>query len=204
MLTDVIAVRPGSSGERPIAIIAHRDAVRRGSAAELSGTAALLELARVFAQSETKRTIVLVSTSGGSEGDAGAVYYAAHLRTAPDAAIVLGDLAGDRAHKPFVLSFSSGTATAPGPLQRTLQGTISQEVGTDPGSVGLSAQLAQLAQPLALGEQAPLDDAAIPAVTVQVSGPPSSVAKGSTTSRRRGTQAVPSVNGFSATGVSSA
>jgi hypothetical protein len=170
-LTDVIAVRPGSSGERPIAIIAHRDAVRRGSAAELSGTAALLELARVFAQSETKRTIVLVSTSGGSEGDAGAVYYAAHLRTAPDAAIVLGDLAGDRAHKPFVLSFSDGTATAPGPLQRTLQGTISQEVGTDPGSVGLSAQLAQMAQPLALGEQAPLDDAAIPAVTVQVSGP---------------------------------
>jgi hypothetical protein len=170
-LTDVIAVRPGSSGERPIAIIAHRDAVRRGSAAELSGTAALLELAHVFAQSETKRTIVLVSTSGGSEGDAGAVYYAAHLRTAPDAAIVLGDLAGDRAHKPFVLSFSGGTATAPGPLQRTLQGTISQEVGTDPGSVGLSAQLAQMAQPLALGEQAPLDDAAIPAVTVQVSGP---------------------------------
>jgi hypothetical protein len=170
-LTDVIAVRPGSSGERPIAIIAHRDAVRRGSAAELSGTAALLELARVFAQSETKRTVVLVSTSGGSEGDAGAAYYAAHLRTAPDAAIVLGDLAGDRAHKPFVLSFSSGTATAPGTLQRTLQGTISQEVGTDPSSVGLSAQLAQLAQPLALGEQTSLDDAGIPAVTVQVSGP---------------------------------
>jgi hypothetical protein len=170
-LTDVIAVRPGSSGERPIAIIAHRDAVRRGSAAELSATAALLELARVFAQSETKRTVALVSTSGGSEGDAGAVYYAAHLRTAPDAAIVLGDLAGDRVHKPFVLSFSGGTATAPGPLQQTLQGTISQEVGTEPGRVGLGAQLAQMAQPLTLGEQAPLDDAAIPAVTVQVSGP---------------------------------
>jgi hypothetical protein len=170
-LTDVIAARPGSSGERPIAILAHRDAVARGSAAELSGTAALLELARVFAQSETKRTVVLVSTSGGSEGDAGAAYYATHLSAVPDAAIVLGDLAGDRAHKPFVLSFSGGTATAPGALQRTLQDAISQEVGADPGTVGLSAQLAQLAQPLALGEQAALDDAAIPAVTVQVSGP---------------------------------
>lgn len=169
-LTDVIAVRPGSSGERPIAILAHRDALARGSAAELSGTAALLELARVFAQSETKRTVVLVSTSGGSEGDAGAAYYAAHLGAAPDAAIVLGDLAGDRAHKPFVLSFSGGTATAPAVLQRTLQGTISQEVGADPGSIGLGAQLAELAQPLALGEQAALNDAAIPAVTVQVSG----------------------------------
>ncbi|HEX3391096.1 MAG TPA: M28 family peptidase [Solirubrobacteraceae bacterium] len=169
-LTDVIAVRPGSSGERPIAILAHRDAVVSGSAAELSGTAALLELARVFAQSETRRTIVLVSTSGGSEGDAGAAYFAAHLPAAPDAAIVLGDLAGDRARKPFVLSFSSGTAMAPDLLQRTLRGAISQEVGADPGSPGLDAQLVQLAQPLAVGEQAPLDDAAIPAVTVQVSG----------------------------------
>ena len=170
-LTDVIAVRPGSSGERPIAILAHRDAVASGSAAELSSTAGLLELARVFAQSETRRTIVLVSTSGGSEGDAGATYFAAHLTAMPDAAIVLGDLAGDRAHKPFALSFSSGTATAPGALQRTLQGAISQEVGIDPGASGLGAQLARLAQPLAVGEQAPLDDAAIPAVTVQVSGP---------------------------------
>ncbi|MGH2878018.1 MAG: M28 family peptidase [Solirubrobacteraceae bacterium] len=170
-LSDVIAVRPGSSGERPIAILAHRDAVAAGSAAELSGTAALLELARVFAQSETKRTIVLICTSGGSEGDSGAAYYVAHLSAKPDAAIMLGDLAGEKAHKPFVLSFSGATATAPSVLERTLDGTISQEVGADPGSVGLSAQLAQLAQPLELGEQAPLNDAAIPAVTVQVSGP---------------------------------
>ena len=166
----MIAERPGSTGERPIAILAHRDAVASGSAAELSGTAALLELARVFSQSETQRTIVLVSTSGGSGGDGGAAFFAAHLRAVPDAAIVLGDLAGDRARKPFVLSFSGTTATAPGVLQRTLQGTISQEVGTDPGSVGLAAQLAQLAQPLALGEEAVLDDAGVPAVTVQVSG----------------------------------
>jgi hypothetical protein len=169
-LTDVIAVRPGSSGERPIAILAHRDAVAGGSAAELSGTAGLLELARVFAQSETRRTILLVSTSGGSEGDAGAAYFTAHLTVAPAAAIVLGDLAGERVHKPFLLSTSSGTATAPSALQRTLQGAISLEVGTDPGTAGLAAQLAQLAQPLVLGEQTPLNDAAIPAVTVQVSG----------------------------------
>src|ERR1700684_2991583 len=46
-LTTVIAERPGSTGMTPIAIVAHRDASTRGSAAELSGTAALLELARV-------------------------------------------------------------------------------------------------------------------------------------------------------------
>lgn len=175
-LTDVVALRPGSSGERPIAILAHRDAAARGSAAELSSTAGLLELARVFAQSETRRTIVLVSTSGGSEGDAGAAYFAAHLASTPDAAIVLGDLAGDRARKPLVLPLSGGTATAPDSLQRTLQGAISQEVGAEPGTAGLGAQLAHLAVPLAVGEQSPLEDAGIPAVTVQVSGPRGPVA----------------------------
>ena len=58
-------------------ILAHRDASARGAEAELSGTAALLELARVFAARETQRTIVLVSTSGGSGGDAGAADFVA-------------------------------------------------------------------------------------------------------------------------------
>jgi hypothetical protein len=169
-LTDVVALRPGSSGERPIAILAHRDAVAPGSAAELSSTAVLLELARVFAVSETRRAIVLVSTDGGSEGAAGASWFAGHLGIAPDAAIVLGDLAGERARKPFVLPYSGATATAPDVLRRTVQGAISQEVGTDAGTVGLGVQLAHLALPLAVGEQAPLNGAAIPAVSVQVSG----------------------------------
>ncbi|MFI5009856.1 MAG: M28 family peptidase, partial [Solirubrobacterales bacterium] len=62
-LTTVIATRPGVTGASPIVLLAHRDAAGAGARAELSGTAALLELARVFATSETQRTIVLVSTS---------------------------------------------------------------------------------------------------------------------------------------------
>jgi len=64
-LTNVIAQRPGSTNATPIVILAHRDAAARGARAELSGTAALLELAHVFAGRETKRTIILVSSSGG-------------------------------------------------------------------------------------------------------------------------------------------
>ena len=78
-LRTVVAQRPGSTSATPIMILAHRDAAGVGgssSEAELSGTAALLELARVFATRATKRTIVLVSTSGGSGGDAAA---AAHM-----------------------------------------------------------------------------------------------------------------------------
>ena len=138
--------------------------------AQLSGTAALLELARVFSESETRRTIVLVSTSGGSGGYAGAADFAQHDSQSPDAAIVLGDLAGSVVHKPFVLPFSSKAQIAPEALQRTLDGAISQEVGTDSGAPGLASQLAHLALPLSTGEEAPLNAAATPAVLVQVSG----------------------------------
>ncbi len=170
-LTDVVAIRPGSTDERPIAILAHRDAVGRGAPAELSGTAALLELARVFSQSETRRTVVLVSTSGGSGGFAGAADFAASPPAAGlDAALVLGNLAGLQAHTPFVLPFSGATASAPAVLEKTVRGAISQEVGADPGSIDPTSQLAHLALPLASGEQAELVDAGVPAVLLQASG----------------------------------
>jgi hypothetical protein len=169
-LTTVIAERPGSTGLSPIAIVAHRDAAERGSPAELSGTATLLELARVFSQSETRRTIVLVSTSGGTGGDAGAVDFAQHAAQPLDAAIVLGDLASASALKPFVLPFSSVSGAAPESLQRTLDTAISQEVGTSSGAPLDSAQFAHLALPLATGEEAPLNAAGVPSVLVQVSG----------------------------------
>ena len=168
-LTTVIAERPGSTGLSPIAIVAHRDAVARGSVAELSGTAALLELARVFSQSETRRTIVLVSTSGGSGGDGGANQFAGSGRTL-DAAIVLGDLAGATAHKPFVLPFSSGQSAAPESLGGTVESAIAQEVGVTPGARSVPAQLAHLVFPLSTGEQAAFEDAGTPAVLLQVSG----------------------------------
>ncbi len=171
-LTDVIAQRPGSTGAAPIVIVAHRDAAGTGARAELSGTAALLELARVFASRETQRTIVLVSTSGGSGGDAGAAYFASHDPGPYDAAIVLGDLAGTRSRKPFVVPFSDALGSAPAQLQRTVESAITQETGADPGSPSGFGQLAHLALPLTVGEQGPLDAAGIPAVLVQASGEP--------------------------------
>ncbi len=169
-LTTVIATRPGSSGESPIAIVAHRDAAAQGSIAELSGTAALIELARVFSQSETRRTIVLVSTSGGSGGYAGAADFAQNGGRPLDAAIVLGDLAGSAAHKPFVLPYSSDLSAAPETLRLTLASAISQEAGSAAGAPSTLAQFAHLALPLATGEEAPLNAAGVPAVLVQVSG----------------------------------
>jgi hypothetical protein len=62
-LETVVAQRPGATGAKPIVILAHRDsASTAGARAELSGTAALLELARVFASREPRRTERRVAT----------------------------------------------------------------------------------------------------------------------------------------------
>ena len=169
-LTTVIARRPGITSGSPIVLLAHRDAARRGAAAELSGTAVLLELARVLATSETARTVIVVSTSGGSGGDAGALDFAIHSDGPLDAAIVLGDLAGATAHKPFVVPFSAGLGSASGSLQRTVSVALTREVGVDPGAPSTLSQLAHLTLPLAPGEQGQLIAQGIPAVLVQVSG----------------------------------
>ena len=179
-LSTVVASRPGSTSAAPILILAHRDAAAHGAAAELSGTAALLELARVFASRETKRTIVLASTSGGSGGDAGAAELLSELSAAGvdgvggqgafDAAIVLGDLAGATMRTPAVVPFSDGLGAAPLALQRTVAAAITQEAGRDPGAPSTLGQLAHLAFPLSVGEQGVLNAGGVPAVLVQVSG----------------------------------
>jgi hypothetical protein len=170
-LTTVIAGRPGATGESPIAIVAHRDSATRSSAAQLSGTAALIELARVFAARETQRTIVLVSTSGGSGGDAGAADLAAHVLPGPvDAAIVLGDLASTGIRPPLVIPYSDGYGSAPERLQRTVVDAIRHESGIRPGATSAIGQLAHLAFAFAPGEQGVLATAGLPAVLVQISG----------------------------------
>jgi hypothetical protein len=169
-LTNVVAQRPGSTSATPIVILAHRDAAAPGSRAELSATAALLELARVFAARETQRKIVFVSTSGGSGGDAGAAEFAAGAHGPFDAAIVLGDLAGTGEHKPFVTPYSDGFGSAPDRLTRTVSGAITAQMGANPGASSVIGQLAHLAFPLTVGEEGPLDASGLPAVLVQDSG----------------------------------
>ncbi len=183
-MTTVVATRPGSTSETPIVILAHRDAAARGSEAELSGTAALLELARVFAARETRRTIVLVSTSGGSGGAAGAGDFAAGLHGPLDGAIVRGDVAGTHLARPFVVPFSDGYGSAPLQLQRTVADAFTHEAGLNPGSPSAIGQLAHLTFPFAVGEQGTLLAAGVPSVLVQLSGERGPSAHASVSSER--------------------
>jgi hypothetical protein len=167
-ITTVIASRGGTrSGS--IVLLAHRDAMRGVSAAALSGTATLLELAADLSRGG-QRPLTIVSTSGGSGGDAGAILAAAALPRPIDAAIVIGDVAGTRPARPFVVGWTGDGGVAPLVLTRTVEGGLSSQLGASPGSPSALEQLARFALPLSSAEQAPLADSGIATVLVQQSG----------------------------------
>jgi hypothetical protein len=168
-LIDVVATRPGIPGP-PIVVVAHRDAAKPGSKAELSATAALLELARVAADGRLRRTITFISTAGGSGGFAGAREEARRLQGRADAVIVLGAVGGATTRRPFVVSFSDGRGQAPVQLQRTVQSAVRAEAGTDAGAPRALTQWLRMAVPVTISEQGPFLRAGQPAVLLSSSG----------------------------------
>ena len=171
-------------------MLAHRDALDSPGLAELSGTAALLELARIFRTQvpseeveprapgrpqlvgrDLAKTLVLVSTSGGSGGAAGARAWArAQDAGKIDAVLVLGDLASAEWHKPWVVPWSNGRAQPPLGWLRTVEAAARQEVGEDPGGSRATAQWARRALPMTVGEQGEVNRAGLPGVLLQISG----------------------------------
>jgi hypothetical protein len=165
----IVGVRPGLSSRR-IVVLSHRDAHGRPGLAELSGTAATLELARLFRARELRKTLVLVSTSGATQGFTGARAWAERASGGPiDAVLVLSDLAGARAAKPWVVPWSLGAGAAPLGLQRTVENAVRAEAGR-PGGSRASAQWIRRALPLTVSEQGVVDEASLPAVLIGVSG----------------------------------
>jgi hypothetical protein len=167
-LQTVIGEQAGFSNAR-IVVIAHRDALGASATADLSGTATLIELARVLAGRTLNRTLDLVSISG-STGLAGATQLASTLGGPIDAVIVLGDVAGTRVSEPVVVPWSSGENLAPLLLRNTAAAAVSSEAGLGPGGAGVGGQFARLALPLTLSEQGPFDASGIPAVLLSRAG----------------------------------
>jgi hypothetical protein len=165
----VIGVRPGLSSRR-IVVLAHRDAFESPGLAELSGTAALLELARVFRARELRKTLVLVSTSGATDGFTGARAWAEEASDGGvEGVIVLGDMASARVSKPWVVPWSLGPGAAPLALQRTVENAVRAEAGR-PGGSRATAQWIRRALPFTVSEQGVIADESLPVVMLGASG----------------------------------
>jgi hypothetical protein len=167
-LRNVTATRPGlTSGT--IVVVAHRDALDSPAAAEASGTAVLEELARVLSGETHHHTIVLASTSG-STGAAGANELARSLARPVDAVLVLGDLAGSGLRQPVVVPWSNDPLIAPPELRNTAAKALSQQARLAPGSSSIGGQFAHLAFPFTTTEQGPFGAHGQSAVSLSVSG----------------------------------
>jgi hypothetical protein len=169
-LVNVIGRRAGNSSSQ-IVVLAERDSSRKpdapGSAAD---TAALIEFARVFEGRASRKTLVLASVDGADLGDAGARRFAERLGGTVEAVIVLSDLGARSSRGPLVLGWSNGTTRAGLGLQRTVTGSLREELGSVPGQDGLFSQFARLAFPVSPGAQAVLLDSGLDAVRIAGGG----------------------------------
>lgn len=175
-LRNVSATLLGQPGPE-IVVVAHRDALQPGSAAELSATGALLTLARTAGQSRFDRTIRFVSTTGASGGGlTGATRLARELPASVEAVLVLGDMSGGRDRPAEVVPWSNSRSAAPLRLQRTVEAALRAEQLPPRSTTGLWTQLVRRGLPATVGEQGELNQGGAPAVLLSAGGatpPPS-------------------------------
>ena len=175
-LENLTAVAPGPS-RHAIVVMAHRDNLGLGPGANdnASGTAALVELARSYAnpvstvnvpRAAPANTIVFLSTDGGADGGLGAERFAASSRFSDEviAVINLDSLAGAGAAR---VQLASDEPRSPSP---TLVATVAERVLEQTGDAvrrpSALRQLVDFGFPFTLYEQGPFLARGIPALTL--------------------------------------
>jgi hypothetical protein len=179
------AVAAGQSSDA-IVVLAHRDDTGAGPGAndDASGTAALLELARGYAQLgpgnpgrvRADHTLVFLSTDGGAFGGLGAERFVRHLPFHVVAAINLDAIAGRGA--PRLLIAGDAPRSPAAALVETAADRILEQSDERVRRTGFLGQLIDLAFPFTLSEQGPFVARGIPAVTITTGGerPPAALA----------------------------
>jgi hypothetical protein len=171
-LRNVVLTLPGETDET-IVVLAARDSTHEPAAASsAAATGVLVELAEVLAVAGHSKTYVLASTSGGSDGATGAVELLDGLSAADrvEAVVVLSQPGTAAVREPHVVTTSTGTSSAAAQLRRTADRAVETQAGLSPAGDGALGQLARLAIPSGLGEQAPLIEMGVDAVAISSAG----------------------------------
>ena len=171
-LRNLIAVLPGAS-DRQVALIAHRDVAEgSGAGSSLASTAVLLEIASGFTGSTHEKSLVFVSTDGGSIGALGARRFIRDYSDAGllDGAVVLSQPAASDPVRPLMIPWSTGSQSTGATLAQTASETVAEETEEPAGDEGPLDDLFRLALPSALGEQGPLIEAGLDTVRLSSSG----------------------------------
>ena len=171
-LRNVILTLPGES-ERQVLLLAHRDSAEGpGYASSAAATATLVEIAESFGGSRHSKTLVFVSTSGGSDGASGARAFIEDYpdRDLIDGAIVVEQPGASHPSPPHVVPWSvDDRSTA---IQLTLTGydAVTEQTDSAQPHPGLFESLMRLALPSGLGEQGVLIADGVDAVGISADG----------------------------------
>jgi hypothetical protein len=183
-LTNLVTTVIGKSPQT-IVVMAHRDDTGLGPGVvdNASGTAGLIELARLYGTSPAggptvrpAHTVVFLSTDGGAFGGLGAAHFAATwpFREQVVAVVNLDSIGG--AGRPRI-QLAGDTARSPaGALVATAAARIAAEAHLPSARPSVFRQLIDLGFPFSLYEQAPFVARGIPAITLTTGGdrPPAS------------------------------
>jgi Peptidase family M28 len=181
-LQNLWAVARGRSADA-IVVMAHRDntGIGQGANDDASGTAALVELARSYAETSNAQpgtpapqsvrpvhTLVFLSTDGGSFGGLGAARFVQHLPFHVVATVNLTAIAG---RGPPRIVIAGDTPRSPAAtLVETAAKRVLEQTGTGARRTSVLGQLLDLAFPLTFYEQGPFVTHGIPAVTLTTAG----------------------------------
>ena len=173
-LNDVWAVS-GATLQGAVVVLAPRDSPplsTQGANDDASGTAALLELASVFAGAAHSRPLVFVSSDGDIDGALGARAFLDRHRDLPIFAVVaLRRVAGRNVNTLTLDGWSARPLLAPPWLW-----SLAQVAGREGGQMNVplppvTSQILRLAVPGGGGSQAPFVAAGLPAIELSAPGP---------------------------------
>jgi hypothetical protein len=173
-LRNIWAVAAGQSRDA-IVVMAHRDDTGAGPGAndDATGTAALVELARNYAQSSGRlvrsaHTIVFLSTDGGAFGGLGALRFATHAPFPVVATINLDAIGGKG--PPRVVITGDRPRSSAATFVETAAKRVLEQTGVPAQRATIVDQLVDLGFPYTLYEQGPFVARGIPAVTLTTAG----------------------------------
>jgi hypothetical protein len=173
-LRNIWAVAAGQSPDA-IVVMAHRDdtGVGPGANDNATGTAALVELARNYAQSSGRlvrsaHTIVFLSTDGGAFGGVGAARFVEHTPFHVVATINLDAIGGSGTPRVVITGDTPRSPAAA--FVETAANRVLEQTGVAPQRARIINQLIDLGFPFTLYEQGPFVAHGIPAVTLTTAG----------------------------------
>jgi hypothetical protein len=172
-LENLVAIAQGRSPDT-IVVMAHRDNTGTGPGANdnASGTAALIELARGYAnpggalRARPTHRIVFLSTDGGAFGGLGAAHFAADRVQSRDVVAVVNLVAIGGDGRPRLELAGDSPRSPAASLVESAADRVLDQTGSLPTRPSALRQLIDLAFPFSVYEQAPFVARGIPAVTL--------------------------------------